>query len=378
MKHKVLIILLFTALSFQSCKAQQAITPKVNNNLGGELDYTHEVLHLIQKQADGKEISLGEIDKEGTIHFNLPAYDIKTLFDSINLQHYNFQNWFLMNSECKDRDIFAKTPFDGVYSQKTDAIFIKKYGIDVAVLEAASDSITGSKYYWFYIDRAIAYKDKCTKTVSSTGEVYATISADIQFKKGWNFIEENNVVIKNKNRSTQLKKTHFTNSTPTSDKVKWTLRQIAKDEKIQTAKILDKLTPITKKQFEKWVPNKLGDLLVTTKEHGNPPAGQKNKNNIHIVYANKNQKKEIDLYVVDCAKSPDDMEMINFAYAMENDGKDKKDIKPYITQYKEQENTTQLLYKVEDRILVNASAVNINAEDLWEYIKKLKVEKLIP
>ncbi len=62
---------------------------------------------------------------------------------------------------------------------------------------------------------------------------------------------------------------------------------------------------------------------------------------------------------------------------MTNDGKDKKDIKPYVAQYKEQENTTQLLYKVEDRIIVNASGMNMNAEELWSYIQKLNVEKLI-
>ena len=37
----------------------------------------------------------------------------------------------------------------------------------------------------------------------------------------------------------------------------------------------------------------------------------------------------------------------------------------------------QLFYKVKDRIIVNASGVNINAEDLWDYIQKLNVEKLL-
>ena len=38
---------------------------------------------------------------------------------------------------------------------------------------------------------------------------------------------------------------------------------------------------------------------------------------------------------------------------------------------------TQLLYKVEDRLFVNASGKNINSEELWDYIKKLNVEKLL-
>ncbi len=396
MKTKIHILFLLVFTLSQSCKAQQTQTalPKVENHLNGALDYTHEALELIQNQENGKEISLGKIDKEGAIHFNLPEFDIKALYDSIPLQHYNFYNWFSIGSSCKDRDVFAKTPFDDVYSQKTNAIYIKKYGISVAVLEAKSDkkkrrNPTSTKdslavlntYYWFYIDRAITYKDECTKISHRSNETYATINADISFEKGWNFIEENTSIEVNYDKSDpnsiQLKKTHFAKSSPTSKKVKWTLRQVADNDEIQIAKRLYNLTPITKQQFEKWAPNKLGDLSVTTKEHGNPPEGQRNKNNIHLIYTNEAQKTKIDLYVVDCAKNPDDLEMINFAYAMTNDGKDKKDIKPYVAQYKEQENTTQLLYKVEDRIIVNASGMNMNAEELWSYIQKLNVEKLI-
>ena len=88
-------------------------------------------------------------------------------------------------------------------------------------------------------------------------------------------------------------------------------------------------------------------------------------------------RSEIDLYVIDFSKNPADMEMINFSYAMENNGKEEKDIKPYIAQYSERKKATQFLYMVKDRIVVEASAVNINAEDLWAYIQKLNVEKLL-
>jgi len=42
--------------------------------------------------------------------------------------HYNsisFTAYFLMDSSCKDRDIFAETPFDDVYAQKYDPVYIK-------------------------------------------------------------------------------------------------------------------------------------------------------------------------------------------------------------------------------------------------------------
>lgn len=365
------------------CTAQESQTtlPKVENHLKGELDYTHEALDIVQMQQNGEEIILGKINTDGTVHFNLPEFDIKALYDSIPLEPYNFHFTFSMNSDCKDRDVFAETPFDDVYSQKYK-LLVKKYGINVAILEPANKSLAGSsKYFWIYMDRAIRFKDDCIKISPGTNNIYATISANIQFEKGWNFIEENLETVQNHSQgdslTSQSSKIRFTKISPSNKKVKWSIRQIQEDEKIQTAKRLDNLTPITKKQFEKWVPNKLGDLSITTKEHGNPPQGQKNKNNIHLIYANKAEKKEIDLYVIDSAKSPDDMNMINFAYAMENDGKDEKDIKPYITQYNERENVTQLFYKVEDRIVINASGVNINGEELWKYIQKLNVKEVL-
>jgi len=385
MKNTLNILIILTL--FLSCKAQQSQTefPKVENHLNGELDYTHEVLELVQTHENGKEINLGKINTDGTIHFYLPEFNIKALYDSIPMQPYPLQDRLLM-SNCKDKGNSVKSSFDDVYTQEYK-LFVKKYGTYVAILEAASDEEKtknngqgiGSTYSWFYINKALDYKDECIKTSYGNDDVEANISVNIQFKKGWNFIEKNQIAVRayENSKITQPEKIQFTKTLPESKKVKWFLRQIEDDEKIQIAKKLDKLTPITKVQFEKWTPNKLGDLSLTTNEHGNPPRGMKNKNNIHLIYTDKTQKRKIDLYVVDCAKSPDDMEMINFSYAMENRGKDEKDIKPYITQYSERQKATSLMYRVEDRIFVTASGVNINGEDLWDYIQKLKVEELI-
>lgn len=139
----------------------------------------------------------------------------------------------------------------------------------------------------------------------------------------------------------------------------------------------DSLAPISKDKFEKWAPNELSDLSLTSKEHGNPPSGQENKNNIHLIYADKDQEKKVELYVVDCSENPQDMEMIDFSYAMENDGKDEKDINPYIAQYHEQKEVMMLMYKVNDRLFVNATGSNIEAEELWGYVQKLDAEKLL-
>ena len=391
MKIRAQILCLLFLCQLQFCKAQKSQStnalPKVENRLKGGLDYTHEALELVQRQVDGKEISLGKINTDGTIQFNLPE------FDSIPLILNKFQNWFSIDSDCKDRDVFAETPFDDVSSYKYDPIFIKKYGVNIAALYPVSDEKIVSRnnnqrailpaeanYFWFYIDRDITYKDDCIKISNRTGDAYAKISANIKFEKGWNFIEENLVdvqdVVQDDSQTTTVRTIEFKRSSPANKKVKLIIKQFKKDEEIQFLKKLYNLTPISKEQFETWAPNKLGDLSLTTKEYGNPPKGRKNKNNIHLIYANESQKKEIDLYVVDFSKSPGDAEMIDFAYAMENDGKEEKDIKPYITQYNEREKIAQLWYKVGDRMFVEASGANINAEDLWGYIKKMKLEKL--
>jgi hypothetical protein len=236
-------------------------------------------------------------------------------------------------------------------------------------------------YFWFYIDRAIMFKEECTKVSSRTGDIYARINANIEFEKGWNFIEENLVeapnVIEGDSQSPTIRTIEFKRSSPANKKVKWIIKQFKADEEIQVLKKLYNLIPITQEQFETWAPNKLGDLSIITKEYGNPPKGRKNKNNIHLIYGNQSQKKEIDLYAVDFSKNPGDAEMIDFAYAMENDGKDEKDIKPYVAQYSEREKVTKLLYKFGDRMFVEASATNMNGEELWGYIKKLEIEELI-
>ena len=390
------VLIISFLLTMLSCKSQelQNTLPKVENQLVGELDYTNEALELVQRQVDGKEISLGKINIDGTIHFNLPEFNIKTLFDSINLQPNKFQNWFSINGDCKDRDVFAETPFDDVYSNKYDPIYIKKYDVNIAALYPVNEEIIVSrnnnqrailpaeaKFFWFYIDRTVTFKEECTKVSSRTGDIYARISANIEFEKGWNFIEENLVeapnVIEGDSQSPTIRTIEFKRSSPANKKVKWIIKQFKADEEIQVLKKLYNFIPITQEQFETWAPNKLGDLSIITKEYGNPPKGRKNKNNIHLIYGNQSQKKEIDLYAVDFSKNPGDAEMIDFAYAMENDGKDEKDIKPYVAQYSEREKVTKLLYKFGDRMFVEASGVNINAEELWEYIKKLEIEELL-
>jgi len=92
-KTQILFVIVFVHIQFCMAQKSQSSTtlPKVENHLKGELDYKHEALELVQRQVDGKEISLGKIQTDGKIHFKLPEFDIKALYDSINLQHPRLQ-----------------------------------------------------------------------------------------------------------------------------------------------------------------------------------------------------------------------------------------------------------------------------------------------
>ena len=155
---------------------------------------------------------------------------------------------------CKGKGDYAitgqplfKTPYDDVYSQRYHDMYVKKYGVFIAYVSLVSDKkmllknnfnkITGNSYSWFYVDRALDYKDKCIRP--STANTDLEIGADIQFKKGWNFVKRNLVEVQNygkNNEHTIPKKILFTLSSPKSKDVKWYLERVMDDEKIQAAK----------------------------------------------------------------------------------------------------------------------------------------------
>lgn len=415
MKTKTFILFLFVFTQFQYSKAQESQTalPKVENHLPGELDYTHEALDLVQIQQNGEEIILGNINTDGAIHFNLPEFDIKALYDSIPLQHYNFHSLFLMNSDCKDRDVFAETPFNDVYAQKYDPIFIKKYGENVAILFPATDEkmfknnhyyrnnsydgknlVIGSKYYWFYMDRAMTFKDECTKTpIRDADTIELAISADIQLKKGWNFIEENLVSVQEYSEddyhTTLPKSIQFSLSNPSSKKVKWYLIQIMKDEKLEAVKKAYEIEPITKEQIEKWLPEKVGEFTRTSYEFDKVLDRYESKSDVFLVFKNGNQKMEIA--IIDGAKNPDDLEMAKFSFAMDEELK-RKD-KPatditvsdsatkgevhHISKENKEKKTSELMSVFKDRIVLYALGENMTAEQLWEGVKALDIGSII-
>ena len=269
MKTKTYILFLFVCILFQSCKTQQLQTkiavPKIENQLIGELDYAKGGFELVQWNKKGDEITLGKIDEKGVIHFSLPEYDIKTI--QKNGRNFSFQSQFQMfNCKGKGEVDFmglsqAKTPYDDIYYQMYTPIFIKKYDKFVANVYSVSDKniwfeknhikIIGSNYYWLYVDRAIDYKDKCIKPASKDANLEISISADIQFKKGWNFIKQHTVSLQKGGENNDLsmpKEILYTNGSSNSSEVKWYIKQRMDEEKILAAKKEYELaTPKTKK-----------------------------------------------------------------------------------------------------------------------------------
>lgn len=265
---KIKLIVVLAIILFQSCKTQQIQTksslPKIENQLKGELDYTKGGFELVQWQNGGDEITIGRIDEKGEIHFSLPDYDIKALGNNHIKSDLGSQFNML---QCKGKGDYGlmgqplfKTPWDDVYSQLYPPMYVKKYDVFIAYVSLVSDEkmlikgsynkVIGSYYHWMYIDRALDYKDTCIREANKNTDLEVERSADIQFKKGWNFIKRNLVTVQNYGENkehTIPEKILFTLSSPESKDVKWFLERVMDDDKIQAAKKeYNSATPILK------------------------------------------------------------------------------------------------------------------------------------
>ena len=189
----------------------------------------------------------------GNVYMDLPEYDIKAL--GRNHMNYTLEGQFnILNCKGKgDYDLAGKplfkTPYEDVYSQMYPPLYVKKYGVTIAYISLISnekmlikenfDKVIGSKYYWMYIDRDLEYKDVCKRESFKDPNLEFEMTANVAFKKGWNFMRRNLVEVQNYGeREGQItpKKIHFTASNPNSMDVKWYLVQTKSNEKIQAAK----------------------------------------------------------------------------------------------------------------------------------------------
>jgi hypothetical protein len=109
-------------------------------------------------------------------------------------------------------------------------------------------------------------------------------------------------------------------------------------------------------------------------------------NNIELLF--EKGLKKATVTIVDCANNKNAASMYTLMLDMaSSDWKDKTetgyrsaseiDNTRVMIDYNEKEVKTTLSYNTNQRFLIKAEATNIKPEELWSYLKKLEIEKLI-
>jgi len=395
MKTTTLIIAaVLTLFLFQSSKAQQtqvsqSALPKIENYTKGELEIK------ITSFGENNPITIGKIMADGTIHFNWLEADLSKI-DENNYWTKSIEN-FYGGKLCRDANAvvtnkkatLVETPFIHIfkYDQPVGAI-IPSTQIDQ---EHRKDQL-GSTINWIYSDAETTVKANCSenKAWKDRYSFDETTTYDLTLKKGFNIVSNTVTAIEEWDNGTingNLPKTRIIKSIDQiPSNMHWHLKYWANDELLEIEHQLVKLTPITKQQYESWVPKKLGDLKRTHYELNKEIERMPPSNNITALFENGNKK--IDVAIVDCAGSKDAAsaytlikEMASGEWKDDTDdgynSASKMDGISVMTEYKEKEKTTTLYYNANGRFLVKTTANNIEPEELWEYLKKLNLESLL-
>lgn len=396
-KNKFYIItILFTTLSIWFCKAQ-----KIENYIKGELEI--RVVPFGYDNLTENLIKVGYISTEGTIHFKWPE---------INHEDYKGSGFFMHKLDfllgmynCNEETIKEKNEEIKAAHSKFFLLY-NEYGDQVGSLYPATHKeidnsdrflTIGSFFTWFYSNGDGKLNGVCTSynRVKDSNEfnknsIYHIKDYDINFKKGWNIVEHKLLETEEVNNGDQKYDRRYKEQKKSISKipntVNWYLKYTADDQLLALERQLATQVPITKKQYEKWVPKKLGKLKRTGYEIGKKLKRMPTLNNINILF--EKGIKKIDITIVDCAKNKDAISMYTLILDMASrDWKDDKetgyesaskmDNKRVITDYNEKKAKTTLSYNANERFLIKAEATNMKPKELWKNLKKLKIEKLI-
>ncbi len=396
-KIKTLIIFLATA-SLLSCKVQQVKTslPKIEN-------YTHGEVEIIASPFGiDNEIKVGKVSVDGTIQFDWPEIDSKI----IEANEYSLESVkrVVGMNVCHDEQIEENN--EGIKVTDTKVLFLYKYGQKVGSLYPAtqkelednvgsnrhSSLVLGSTISWYYSDGDGTFKAKCTVNTEweNSYNFKEVTSYELHFKKGWNIVQH-----------TLLEKEDWKNDTDhgslpkTINKktivnipsdINWYLKYWANDELLEIERQLVQQTPISKKQYESWLPEKLDDLKRTSYEVGKKLERTTSINNAYLQFGEGSKK--IDVTILDCAGSKETIGIYTLMLDMSgSEWKDKTesgyqsstkmDSTPALVVYDEKEKAATLSYNTNDRFVVRAQAADMTPEELWEYLKKLNVEGLV-
>lgn len=390
MKTKITILLLLIVCALSPCEAQkkEATTnlPKIENYTKGELEIK------ITSFGENNPITIGKITADGTIHFNFPELD----FSKINEDEFwtTTMKSLIGANFCKDPNAVLSNENEKLVEIKY--IYLYKYNQAVGNITPSTQKDQGhvkgqlgSTINWVYSFSETSSKANCSikQEWKDTYSFNETTAYDLNFKKGWNLVSHTLKEIHEWEKDTKkgsLPKTKIVQSLseiPTT--MNWHLNYFANDEELEKRYQLSLLTPISNKQFKEWLPEKTGDFIRTSYEIGTELEESKSKNNIQIIFENGTQKMEVS--VIDGAESPKDLELVYFAFEMDENFKredkptnytPKKGEVHHISKYDENTKTTHIMSVFKDRIVLIAKGENMSPEQLWKGVKILNIETL--
>jgi PBP1b-binding outer membrane lipoprotein LpoB len=168
------------------------------------------------------------------------------------------------------------------------------------------------------------------------------------------------------------------------ENVQQTLDITKKFEK--TTKRLSNLTPLSKEDIKSWMPENLDSLKRTKYEIGKQ-MGFAKISNVHLTFKNKKNKK-IQLSITDGAgNGASIITMFNLTSQQDLDSESETGYKKtktfngikVLVDYSNPKYANRSLFKylINERLYVEARGWQMKPDELWKYLKKLEIEKLI-
>jgi len=405
MKTKLKIsIAIIISLMILSCKSQQnsttkSVVPKIENYTKSELEIK------VVPFGYGSEITVGKVLKDGTIHFikwpdNIDANDYENGFE----MQTNIKFTVGMNV-CNEKQIIEENNIDNAKVIEVRNLWVYKYGQQVGSLFPATQKemqdnggsnresglVLGSTFFWIYSEGNSNFKAKCTtdQEWENSYDIKKITTYDIQLKKGWNIVQhtllEKEDWINDTDKGSLPKTISVKTIASIPSNINWYLKYWANDELLELEHKLFEQTPITKKQYENWLLENLGDLKRTNYEIGKKIERLPTTNNINLLF--EKETKKIDITIVDCVGNKDAgnlyttiLDMTSTEWKEETEtgyhSVAKLDNIPVLIDYNKDEALTTLTYNTNGRFLIKAEAINIKPEELWNQLKQLEIEKL--
>lgn len=384
-KSPLLFLLIFTL--WQSATSQ-SILPKIENYTKGDIELK------ITSFGEENPIKVGRITADGTIHFDWPKLDMSTIID--NKFYINSIKNFTGAKYCKDPNKVLNN--EEVQLVETKFVYLFKYDQVVGCIvpstqkgQEHNEQQLGTTINWIYSYEETNAKVNCI--ARTEWEDYyrfdKTTNYDLTLKKGWNLISKSLTEIHEWEKGTESGRLPKTKVIKTLDQIPddihWHLKYWANDELIELERALIKLPPLTKSDFERWLPKRIGSFKRTGYELGKTLERLPITNNVNILF--EKGSKKIDLTIVDCAgdkkgtgmftlmldiASRDWHDKTETGYEMAS----KRDDYRIMTEYIESETKTTLSYNAEDRYLIKAVGTNLEPEELWKHLKTLDIEAL--